>query len=58
MTGIRAKGFDTDFHFMMLEADRQDLYFQAVSRTGVSVDWGVIHRPDEKPAAPSTKPPP
>jgi predicted phosphodiesterase len=58
MTAIRAKGFATDFHFMLLEADRQDLYFQTVSRTGVSVDWGVIHRPEEKAAEPSPSPSP
>ena len=58
MTLIRAKGFDTDFHFMMMEVDLQDLYFQTVSRTGVSVDWGVIHRPEGKAKEPAPSPSP
>jgi predicted phosphodiesterase len=39
-----AKGFDTDRSFMMIEIAGNDLYFQAVSRTGVTVDSGVIPR--------------
>jgi hypothetical protein len=41
---ITAKGFDTDRSFMMIEIAGDDLYFQALSRTGVAVDSGVIHR--------------
>lgn len=41
---ITAKGFDADRSFMMIEIAGDDLYFQAVSRTGVAVDSGVIHR--------------
>jgi predicted phosphodiesterase len=41
---ITAKGFDTDRSFMMIEIGGDDLYFQATSRTGASVDSGVIHR--------------
>ncbi len=41
---ITAKGFDADRSFMMVEIAGDDLYFQTVSRTGVTVDSGVIHR--------------
>jgi 3',5'-cyclic AMP phosphodiesterase CpdA len=41
---ITAKGFDTDRSFMMIEFAGDDMYFQTVSRTGVAVDSGVIHR--------------
>lgn len=37
-------GFDQDFHFMLIEIDGRDLYFQAISRTGQTVDSGVIHQ--------------
>ena len=39
-----AKGFDTDRSFMMVEIAGNDLYFQAISRTGATVDSGVIPR--------------
>ena len=44
-----AKGFDTDRDFMMVEIDGDRLYFQTVSRTGETVDSGVIAR-QPKPA--------
>lgn len=37
-----AKGFDTDRTFMLMEAAEDDLYFQTISRTGETVDSGVI----------------
>jgi predicted phosphodiesterase len=43
-SAITARGFDTDRSFMMVEFAGDDMYFQAVSRTGVAVDSGVIHR--------------
>jgi 3',5'-cyclic AMP phosphodiesterase CpdA len=43
-SAITARGFDTDRSFMMIEFAGDDMYFQAVSRTGVAVDSGVIHR--------------
>jgi 3',5'-cyclic AMP phosphodiesterase CpdA len=39
---ITAKGFDTDNHFMLMEISGGELYFQAISRTGETVDAGVI----------------
>jgi hypothetical protein len=44
-TDMTAKGFDTDYHFMIVEIAGDDLYFQAISRLGVTIDSGVVHRP-------------
>ena len=44
-TDMTAKGFDRDNHFMAVEISGDDLYFQAISRTGETVDSGVVHRP-------------
>lgn len=41
---ITDKGFDTDRSFMLIEIAGDDMYFQTTSRTGVTVDSGVIHR--------------
>ena len=45
------KGFDRDRHFMIMEIDGDDLYFQAISRTGDTVDSGVLHRAPVRGAA-------
>jgi hypothetical protein len=37
-------GFDTDLHFMMIEVEGDDLWYQAVSRTGKTVDSGTFRR--------------
>ena len=39
-----AAGFDQDRSFMLNEVAGDDLFFQVVSRTGLTVDSGVIHR--------------
>jgi hypothetical protein len=44
-SALTAKGFDQDFTFFLAELDGADFYFQAVSRTGQTVDSGVVHRP-------------
>lgn len=44
-TDMTAKGFDRDDHFMIVEIAGDDLYFQAISRTGATIDSGVVHRP-------------
>ena len=44
-----AKGFDTDRVFVLMEIAGEQLYFQAVSRTGQVVDSGILEfqrRPD------------
>ena len=51
-TDMTAKGFDRDNHFMIVEISGDDLYFQAISRTGETIDSGVVHRPGA-PASPS-----
>jgi hypothetical protein len=40
-----AKGYDQDNHFVLMEISGDQLYFQAVSRTGLTVDSGLIQRP-------------
>ena len=42
---IKARGFDQDYHFLLMEVTGNELYFQAISRTGETVDAGVISRP-------------
>jgi hypothetical protein len=41
---ITDKGFDTDRSFMLIEIAGDEMYFQTISRTGDTVDSGVIHR--------------
>lgn len=36
------KGFDTDLSFMLIEITGDDMHFQVISRTGATVDSGVI----------------
>jgi predicted phosphodiesterase len=43
-SAITARAFDTDYHFLMMEIAGDELYFQAISRTGATVDAGVINR--------------
>lgn len=45
-----AKGFDTDQHFLLMEIAGDDLFFQAVSRTGKTVDSGTFRRVGAPPA--------
>ena len=47
---ITAVGFDADYHFVLMEIDGPDIHFQAVSRTGATVDSGVLHRGGGAPA--------
>ena len=39
-----AAGFDQDQAFMLVEIAGDDLFFQTVSRTGATVDSGIIRR--------------
>ena len=43
-TGLTAKGFDTDLAFMAAEIVGDEMYFNAVSRLGQTVDSGVLTR--------------
>jgi hypothetical protein len=54
-TRLTAAGFDDDTHFMMMEISGDDLYFQAISRTGQTIDVGHIERLDRQRPPPSIK---
>src|SRR5579863_4666273 len=51
-TAITDKGFDTDRTFMLVEIAADDMHFQTLSRTGQTVDSGIIHK---QPAASAQK---
>ena len=42
------KAFDTDLHFMLFEVVDDQLYFQTISRTGETIDTGVMARQKAK----------
>lgn len=42
--GLTEVGFDRDYHFMLVEITGDELYFQAISSTGASIDYGVIRK--------------
>jgi hypothetical protein len=48
-SGITAKGFDTDLAFMAAEIIGDQMYFNAISRPGRTVDSGVLVRRKLKP---------
>jgi 3',5'-cyclic AMP phosphodiesterase CpdA len=41
-TDLTARGFDSDYSFMLMEASGDELYFQAISRAGQTIDAGVV----------------
>lgn len=43
-TSAIARSFDTDFHFMLVEIADDAMYFQAITRAGVTVDAGVLRQ--------------
>ena len=43
-SGMTAKGFDTDQAFLAAEIIGDEMYFNAISRTGQTVDSGVLTR--------------
>jgi hypothetical protein len=47
-TPLTDAGFDRDYHFMLVEIDGKDLYFQAITRTGATIDSGVIRRGESR----------
>jgi hypothetical protein len=49
---LLARGFDTDFHFVLMEISGDTLYFQAISRTGEPIDAGSITRTARPPSRP------
>jgi hypothetical protein len=48
---LTAVGFDTDRSFLAIEISGDNLYFQAISRTGATVDSGTIPRLPEATAS-------
>jgi calcineurin-like phosphoesterase family protein len=43
-TDLTDAGFDRDYHFMLIEISGDELFYQAISRTGATVDAGVVRR--------------
>src|SRR5215210_2035836 len=43
-SGLTQKSYDRDMHFMLFEVAGDQMYFQAISRTGETIDSGVITR--------------
>jgi predicted phosphodiesterase len=41
---LTAKGFDTGYHFMLLEVDKDAMHFEAISDQGKTVDSGTLMR--------------
>jgi 3',5'-cyclic AMP phosphodiesterase CpdA len=39
-----ARTFDADYHFMLIEIDGDALHFQAISRTGATIDAGTLYK--------------
>jgi hypothetical protein len=46
---LTAASFDRDNSFVLMEIDGDELYFQAISRTGKTIDSGSFRRRDAKP---------
>jgi predicted phosphodiesterase len=40
---LTAKGFDSDYSYMLFEIDGDDLHFQSLTRRGKLIDSGTIH---------------
>ncbi len=54
-TSLTEVGFDTDYSFMLGEISGEEFYFQAISRTGQTIDSGIIkHPPFPEAAAPAS----
>jgi hypothetical protein len=53
---LTAAGFDSDRSFMLIEVAGKELSFQAISRTGRTVDQGTILMPEAVPSAAAGEP--
>jgi hypothetical protein len=49
-SNLTARGFDTDCSFMLMEVSGDELFFQVISRTGETVDAGVVTKGRDQPA--------
>jgi hypothetical protein len=54
--GRRAVAFDRDYHFLLAEIEGDELFFQAISRGGETIDAGVLRRDVKPPALRTTEP--
>jgi hypothetical protein len=43
-SSLVAESYDDDYHFMLIEIDGHELHFQAISRTGRTVDAGTLYK--------------
>jgi predicted phosphodiesterase len=43
--GLVARAYDRDYHFMLIEIAGEALHWQAITRTGRTIDAGVLHQP-------------
>ena len=43
-TELTAKGFDSGYTFMIVEIVGDDMYYQAITDTGKTIDSGTVHR--------------
>ncbi len=50
-SNLIAKGYDEDFHFMLIEIADEGFFFQAINRQGVTVDAGSLRAVTEDTAA-------
>lgn len=50
-TQMTAKSYDQDLHFMLVEVAGDEMHFQAISRTGKTIDSGVINRAEKTQSA-------
>jgi len=50
-SNLIAKGYDEDFHFMLIEIADEGFFFQAINRKGVTVDAGSLRAVTEDTAA-------
>jgi len=55
-TNFKAAGYDRDCSFILVEISGEELYFQAISRTGLTVDSGTIRRPVQSASAEAAPP--
>ena len=44
---IIARSYAQDLHFLLVEIDGDELHFQAISRTGVTIDAGTLSKDDD-----------
>ena len=53
-SAMTEKGFDTDNSFMLVEIDKDQMFFETISRTGKVIDSGIVPRREVAPAIKAT----